>query len=247
MEDHNQQQLPVYNSDSGGDEQVDIDGLSEEMNGGGAGGHPHHGASGLGWIQWFCSLEGHEFLVDIDEEFIRDAFNIYGLQKTFPNKQKFKTCIKMILSPMAPNEEDLADEHFLELNQEASDMYGLIHSRYIVSPRGLSKVYQKYLQSVYGFCPRALCDKQKVLPVGLSDTLKTSRFKVYCPRCEEVYLPKFRSINIDGAYFGTSLPHIFLQHFPNAIIIPPKVYLYEPKIHGFNIYGKRGSKFYEPA
>lgn len=51
MEDHNQQQLPVYNSDSGGDEQVDIDGLSEEMNGG-AGGHPHHGGggSGLGWI-----------------------------------------------------------------------------------------------------------------------------------------------------------------------------------------------------
>ena len=146
---------------------------------------------------------------------------------------------------MAPNEEDLADEHFLELNQEASDLYGLIHSRYVHSPRGIAKVYQKYLAGVYGFCPRALCDKQKVLPVGLSDTLKTSRFKVYCPRCEEVYLPKFRQINIDGAYFGTSLPHVFLKHFPNAIIMPPKVYLYEPKIFGFNIHGKRGSKFYQ--
>jgi len=154
----------------------------------------------------------------------------------------------MILSPMAPNEEDLADEHFLELNQEASDLYGLIHSRYVHSPRGLAKIYQKYLSGVYGFCPRALCDKQKVLPVGLSDTLKTSRFKVYCPRCEEVYLPKFRQINVDGAYFGTSLPHIFLKHFPTAIIMPPKVHLYEPKIFGFNIYGKRGSKFYnEPV
>ena len=83
--------------------------------------------------------------------------------------------------------------------------------------------------------------------MGLSDTLKTCRFKVYCPRCEEVYLPKFRSINIDGAYFGTSLPHVFLKHYPSAIIIPPKVYLYEPKIFGFNIHGKRGSKTFEPA
>ena len=83
------------------------------------------------------------------------------------------------------------------------------------------------------------------MPVGLSDTLKTSRFKVFCPRCEEVYLPKFRQINIDGSYFGTALPHIFLKHYPNAIILPPKVFLYEPKIFGFNVYGKRGSKFFE--
>lgn len=45
MDDHNQQQLPVYNSDSGGDEQVDIDGLSEEMNAAGNG-----GGHQLGWI-----------------------------------------------------------------------------------------------------------------------------------------------------------------------------------------------------
>lgn len=135
----------------------------------------------------------------------------------------------------------------MELNQEASDLYGLIHARYVHSPRGMAKVYQKFLAGVYGTCPRALCDKQKVLPVGLSDTLKTSRFKCFCPRCEEVYLPKLRSVNIDGAYFGTSLPHVFLKHYPSAIIIPPKVYLYEPKIFGFKVHGKRGSKAHEPA
>jgi hypothetical protein len=37
----------------------------------------------------------------------------------------------MILSPYAPNEEDLNDENFLELNQEASDLYGLIHKRFV--------------------------------------------------------------------------------------------------------------------
>jgi len=85
------------------------------------------------------------------------------------------------------------------------------------------------------------------LPVGLSDALKTSRFKVFCPRCEEVYLPKFRQVNIDGAYFGSSFPHSFIKHYPDAIILPPKVYYFEPKIYGFKIYKKRGSKYFEPS
>jgi hypothetical protein len=86
-----------------------------------------------------------------------------------------------------------------------------------------------------------------VLPVGLSDALRTSRFKTYCPRCDEVYLPKARQVNIDGAYFGTSFPHVFMQHYPLAIILPPKIYYYEPKIFGFKIAGKRGSKYFVPT
>jgi len=169
-------------------------------------------AGTLGWIQWFCSLEGHEYMVEVDESYIRDAFNLYGLQSQL-GKDKFKQCIKMILSPQSPNEEDLADEQFLELNQEASDLYGLIHARFINSACGMAKVYHKFLSSLYGTCPRALCDRQKVLPVGLSDSLKVSRFKVFCPRCDEVYIPKFRSVTIDGAFFGTSFPHHFLKHY----------------------------------
>ena len=32
-----------------------------------------------------------------------------------------------------------------------------------------------------------------------------------------------------------------------AIILPPKIYHYEPKIFGFKIAGKRGSKYFEPT
>jgi len=150
------------------------------------------------------------------------------------------------ISRMSSNFSAYNASRFLELNQEASDLYGLIHARFILTPRGLAKVYQKFLSGTYGYCPRALCDRQKVLPVGLSDQLKTSRFKVFCPRCEEVYLPKVRSVNIDGAYFGSSFPHVFLKHYPEAIVLPPKIYHYEPKIYGFHIYGKRGSKYFNP-
>ena len=51
---------------------------------------------------------------------------------------------------------------------------------------------------------------------------------------------------MDGACYGTSFPQVFQMHFPMAIILPPKIYHYEPKIFGFNIAGKRGSKYFDP-
>lgn len=110
----------------------------------------------------------------------------------------------------------------------------------------MAKIYHKFQTGLYGHCPRALCDRQKVLPVGMSDSMKVSRFKVFCPRCGEVYIPKFKLVNIDGGYFGTSFPHQFLKHYTCAVILPPKIYHYEPKIMGFKIMGKRGSKYYNP-
>ena len=67
---------------------------------------------------------------------------------------------------------------------------------------GLAKIYSKYLQGVFGNCPRALCDRQRVLPVGCSDKPRVIRLKLYCPRCEETYRPKYEKFAIDGAFFG---------------------------------------------
>ena len=97
-------------------------------------------------------------MVEVDEEYIRDPFNLYGLQQ-LDAKNKFKACLKMILASKAPNEDDLTDEAFMECNQDASDLYGLIHSRYINTAAGMAKVYHKFLSSLYGSCPRALCDR----------------------------------------------------------------------------------------
>lgn len=38
-----------------------------------------------GWITWFCEIEGHDFFVDVDEDFIRDSFNLYGLKSLIPH------------------------------------------------------------------------------------------------------------------------------------------------------------------
>lgn len=35
----------------------------------------------VGWIQWFCGLEDHLFFCEVNEDFIKNEFNLYGLKK----------------------------------------------------------------------------------------------------------------------------------------------------------------------
>ena len=158
--------------------------------------------------------------------------------KTIKNSE----ALEMILSPDTPESEDLGNQNFLDLYQSAMDLYGLIHARFILSAKGLQMMKEKFLKNVFGACPRILCDRQLVLPIGMSEDLSISRVKVYCPKCQEVYIPRMRFVDVDGAYFGSSFPHIFLQTFPE---LRPSVSAikYVPKIYGFKIYGKKGSKY----
>ena len=83
------------------------------------------------------------------------------------------------------------------------------------------------------------------MPNGLSDKLRQNRVKVYCPKCEEMYIPQGAN-RLDGDYFGSSLAHAFFQTYHKSIVLPPKVYFYEPQLLGFHIAGKRGSKYFVP-
>jgi casein kinase II subunit beta len=66
----------------------------------------------------------------------------------------------------------------MESVQQAKELYGLIHARYIQTAKGMAFIREKYLNAVYGHCPRILCNKQILLPLGLSEHLKYSRVKV---------------------------------------------------------------------
>lgn len=81
-----------------------------------------------------------------------------------------------------------------------------------------------------------------MLPIGLSEELSTSRVKTYCPRCQEVYVPRQKHLDIDGAYFGTSFANVLFKTFPE--LYPkdgPLTYL--PTIYGFKIFGQKGSAY----
>ena len=72
----------------------------------------------------------------------------------------------------------------------AKDLYGLIHARYILTSRGMVKMLQKYEDLEFGHCPNVACQNFPVLPVGLSNELRVELVKVFCPRCEQCYVPK---------------------------------------------------------
>jgi casein kinase II subunit beta len=57
--------------------------------------------------------------------------------------------------------------------------------------------------------------------VGLIDIPYEKSVKLYCGRCEDLYSPKSsRHGSIDGAYFGTTFPHLLFLVYPT--LIPPK-------------------------
>ena len=71
--------------------------------------------------------------------------------------------------------------------------------------------------------------------------------KVFCPKCEEIYKPRQKVSDIDGAYFGTSFPQSFLLSYPDLANISQLSNLqeYKPTLYGFKVYKKKGSKYYQ--
>lgn len=67
--------------------------------------------------------------------------------------------------------------------------------------------------------------------------------QIFCPKCEDIYYPRTEyQCSIDGAYFGTTFPHLMLMTYPSCR--PPKASdLYVPRIFGFKLhptaYGNR--------
>lgn len=140
----------------------------------------------------------------------------------------------MVLSPFSPDEDELSDPAFLEIYKSASELFGLIHARFIKSPQGLAIMREFFLTGRFGNCPRVLCDRQAVLPAGQSEELHSNRVKLYCPRCQELYIPKHKYSDVDGAYFGMSFPHFLLAAYPDLVPTKdPKEYV--PKICGFKV------------
>eukprot|EP00897_Mesotaenium_endlicherianum_P008521 jgi/Mesen1/7698/ME000405S06988 len=185
------------------------------------------------WITWFCSLKGNEFFCEVDDEYIQDDFNLSGLSSQVPY---YDYALDLILDVESPNDDMLTDEQHEMVESAAEMLYGLIHVRYILTSRGLSAMLEKCKNVDFGRCPRVYCSGQPCLPMGQSDVPRTSTVKIYCPKCEDIYYPRSKyQGNIDGAYFGTTFPHLFLMTYP--YIKPAKpTQSYVPRIFGFKLH-----------
>lgn len=48
----------------------------------------------------------------------------------------------------------------------------------------------KHKRADFGRCPRVFCTGQPCLPVGISDSPRNGLVKIFCPKCEDLYLPR---------------------------------------------------------
>merc|ERR1712066_97286 len=186
------------------------------------------------WIEWFCNLKGNEFFVEVDEDYIQDDFNLTGLSTQVPY---YEYALNMILD--FDDQDDQLPEDQQPLVETAAQMlYGLIHARFILTTRGMAAMQEKYNAFVYGICPLSECERhnQAVLPIGMSDQLRQSATKVFCPCCKEVYFPKSSRLEcLDGAYFGTSFAHLFFLTYQHLVPVSQPI-PYVPRIYGFKIH-----------
>ncbi|TNV75947.1 hypothetical protein FGO68_gene13503 [Halteria grandinella] len=181
------------------------------------------------WIDWHCSQEGNQFLVKVTPAFYaeishnslyEDQFN--DLKHQFTD---FDEAVKMKYNAQ-PTPDDIAKDSFKSLYTQSCHLYGLLHALFLqTTPSGLDHLLSLYDSLTFGTCPHVSCSQQPLLPVGLSDSPGKAKVKVYCPRCQEVYHPRGsvcakstrRGCDVDGAYFGKSLPAIVMERYPERM------------------------------
>jgi casein kinase II subunit beta len=184
------------------------------------------------WVGWFCSIKGNEFFCEVDEDYIQDDFNLSGLSSQVPY---YDYALELILDADSGQDEILTEAQQAAVEAAGEALYGLIHARFILTTRGLAAMAEKFRSCDFGRCPRVLCNGQPCLPVGLSDQPRQSTVKLFCPRCEEAYYPRSKYHgNIDGAYFGTTFPHLFFLTYPQLKPQKPLT-KYVPRVFGFKI------------
>jgi len=191
------------------------------------------------WIAWYCGLRGNDFFCEVDEEYIQDYFNLSGLStmvgKCYEHSLDLILDIDIPLDKMSEAQQEIVESG-------AELLYGLIHARFILTPRGMQRMYEKYQNIGFGRCPRVYCQGQPVLPVGLSDIPRCYGVNVYCPCCQDIYHPKStKQANLDGAFFGTTFSHLFLLTNPD-LVINRHSETYVPRIYGFRI--NKNSQYY---
>jgi hypothetical protein len=102
---------------------------------------------------------------------------------------------------------------------------------------------EKFWQGEFGCCPRVLCKRQYVLPIATTEELNSSRVKIFWPRCQDIYVPRGGTVDLDGAYFGCYFPQSFMQYFPELFENNSGPEKYWPRLYGFRLLGKKGSNY----
>ncbi|KAJ3377717.1 casein kinase 2 regulatory subunit [Entophlyctis sp. JEL0112] len=159
-------------------------------------------------------VEGHEYFIEVPEEFIKDDFNLTGLNTLV---LQYNEALDMILDLEIEPSPTPAQQSLYESSAEM--LYGLIHQRFLLTKGGLGVMAERLVENDFGVCPRAGCGGAPVLPCGRSDQPNVDTVKLFCARCCDLYHPREAKFqNIDGACFGTTFPHLLYNAYPQLVL-----------------------------
>ena len=190
------------------------------------------GSSGLkSWVDWLLTTSYGTYFVKIDDGYLNNVFNYYGLRQKVPY---FKYAYDLIRGPyLDPKERP--KEWPKDMDSYGLCLYGLLHARYLLTTEGQNAMLVKYNSGKFPHCPRTLCRGTCCLPYGSSDNIGQTSIQMFCPNCNDIYSINDEPSNFtDGAFFGPSWVHSFLKHFPHLVPSeqPEK---YVPRIFGFRV------------
>ncbi|OHT17514.1 Casein kinase II subunit beta' [Tritrichomonas foetus] len=187
----------------------------------------------ISWVDWFLSQSFSQYFVRIDDEYLKNIENYYGLRQKVSN---FYIAFKLICGSYIP--EYLYPTNWPQnVNESAMILYGLLHARFLISDHGLELMYEKYQQFFFEMCPRTLCHNVMCLPYGISNDFGKATVKMFCTNCNDIYCVNNEYCYcVDGACFGDTWVHLFVQKYPDVIPneLPEK---YVPRLFGYKFDG----------
>ncbi|KAL2710715.1 Casein kinase II subunit beta [Kluyveromyces marxianus] len=169
------------------------------------------------WIPTFCSRFGHEYFCQVPTDFIEDDFNLTGLSQEVAYYRKALDTILDLESTSDEEDEKPANGKGHDDQQQVT-----------------RSIIEHSAEQLYGLIHASI----QLLPCGLSDTLGKQTVRLYCPSCQDLYTPQSsRHLSLEGAYWGTSFPGVFLKHFKELedYVEKKSKDTYELKIFGFSI------------
>ncbi|KAI8979445.1 casein kinase II regulatory subunit-domain-containing protein [Mycotypha africana] len=104
------------------------------------------GSSLQTWISWFCSLSGHEYYVEVPEDYIDDEFNLQGLSTIVPYyTQALETILDLECDELfGENEEE--DEADVEGEREEERQQSHNHNNQPISTTAIATTSNKHHQ-----------------------------------------------------------------------------------------------------
>lgn len=146
------------------------------------------------WINWFCSLAGHEFYIEVPEVFIDDEFNLTGLSSIVPYyTQALETILDMESGEFFDDdeeEEEDEDEFDLSLIENYYNSGSDFWSSNKTPKRGVKKLIDSRIVEPYAFMLYGLIH-QRYLTTRDGLRLMATRYNHHefgvCPRyyCNE--------------------------------------------------------------